>query len=85
MKSVEEAKKDLEDFLEEHPHLREFQKEIDRRLKKAVTPENRRGVLTFMIEERKAALSQALNVLSYQLNELRETAQRAADSVEEGE
>lgn len=64
LKTVEEAEKDLKDFLEKHPHLKEYQKEIDRRLKLAVTPELRQTVLQFMMVDRLISLGNELAKVS---------------------
>ena len=46
-------KKELADFLEEHPHMVPFQKEIDEALRKAGSnPHNRMTVLQAMMYER---------------------------------
>ena len=48
--TLEEAQKALDRFLTEHPELKSFQAEIDRRLKNAGNAANRLGVLCLMIE-----------------------------------
>jgi len=47
MKTLEEAKKDLEDFLNNHPHMREKQEEIDEILNK--TPDKDRLTVILML------------------------------------
>jgi len=65
MKTLEEAKKDLEDFLNKHPHMREKQKEIDRILNN--TPDEDRLTVVLML------LAGSQNDLLNALKELVET------------
>jgi hypothetical protein len=51
-------------FLEEHPHHRKFQAEIDRVLEKAGTGENRMAVLAFMMESKLIELHRNLQHLN---------------------
>ena len=50
-------------LLREHPELMEFQKEIDRRLAGAGTPENRMAVLGIMMAAKVQELSQRMREL----------------------
>ncbi len=51
-------------FLDQHPEYREFQKEIDRLLDKAGTPENRMTVLAMLMEGKLLELHQQLQKLN---------------------
>ena len=51
MKELFEAKKALNEFLSEHPHLKEMQKEIENELNKAGCQENRLVIMTQIILE----------------------------------
>jgi lipopolysaccharide biosynthesis regulator YciM len=48
--TVQAARMELDRFLDEHPELRDFQEEIDRRLRNAGDSVNRLAVLGIMIE-----------------------------------
>lgn len=60
---LEKAKKELDEFLKQHPHLQEFQNEIDRNLKRAGTYNQRMEYLKFMIECKSQELDEKLNQL----------------------
>ncbi len=51
-------------FLEQYPHQRKLQAEIDRVLEKAGSPENRMAVLAFMLESRLTELQGHLQRLN---------------------
>jgi hypothetical protein len=58
------ALKERDRLLEEHPELREFQNEIDRRLDNAGSSENRMAVLAIMMEAKLKDLRDELSQLS---------------------
>jgi hypothetical protein len=66
-----EARKERDRLLEEYPDLREYQKEIDRRLDNAGSAENRMAVLAVMIEAKLKELQDELSHLSFVLQEVR--------------
>lgn len=57
--AIFKAKQELNKFLNEHPHLKAFQKQIDEQLKSAGNDHNRRVVLTRMIVEHLTKLANA--------------------------
>ena len=78
---IRECQNEIDRLLEERPEYCDYQKEIERRLEKAVTTENKIEVLKFMIEDRRVALAQAFNVLAYKLQEMGKIAKDAENSV----
>ena len=68
-KTVEEAQRDLELFLEEHPELRKTQEEINERLIAAGSAENRLNVLSIMIEGKLKELREQLSNLAALVND----------------
>lgn len=64
MTPIGKAERELKDFLEKNPHLKEYQKEVERRLIKAFTTENRMEVLKFMLDGCNIALSKELRKIS---------------------
>lgn len=60
---LEKAERELKDFLAENPNLKVFQKEIDRLLDLAITPENKLVVLQFMIAGNLSKLADELTKL----------------------
>ena len=68
IKTLEEAIRERDEFLDQNPSLINFQEEIDRRLSKAGTCENRMAVLGMMMEANMTALH---NHLSYLLKALK--------------
>jgi flagellar motility protein MotE (MotC chaperone) len=65
-----EARKERDRLLKEYPDLREYQKEIDRRLDNAGSAENRMAVLAVMIEAKLKELQDELSHLSVVLQEI---------------
>lgn len=74
MSELEKAQKALNDFLEEHPELKEYQAELDRRMDLAVTPEGRKAVISFMTAEN-------LDRLSFEMQKLKELTQNFAETL----
>jgi hypothetical protein len=72
VKSDDHAKALLERdrFLKDHPELRELQKQIDVRLKKAVSTENRLVVIHDLMMESFLKLDKKLKSLSTHLHDL---------------
>ena len=62
-KKLEEAEKNLEEFLKNNPRAEEFQKEINEVLNKCSHPENRLKILLEMIKERVELQQKATNLL----------------------
>jgi len=60
---LEAALRAREQFLKEHPHLQDFQNEIDRIMEKTVGFENRMSVLAFMIETKLYELRDSIALL----------------------
>ena len=65
--SLDELIKKRDQYLKENPHVIPFQKEIDRLLDNAGTPENRMKVLGIMMEGKLAELREQLIKLSNML------------------
>ena len=63
-RALEEALAEKAAFLNKHPQYREFQREIDRMLDKAGTPENRMAVLAMLMEGKLIELHQQLQKLN---------------------
>jgi len=61
------ARKERDSLLKERPKLKRFQKEINRRLQKAGSFENRMGVLGIMIAGKLTELQQQLSHLLSQI------------------
>jgi hypothetical protein len=68
---LEKAKKNLRDFLNKNPELKEYQEEMDRLLALAITPENRLSVLQFMMADNLNKLAGELTKLQKVLLEVR--------------
>lgn len=66
----EVARKERDRLLQQHPKLREFQKEIDRCLNHAGSFENRMAVLGIMIEGRLKDLQDQLASLSFLMRKI---------------
>lgn len=62
--ALSEALAEREAFLEKHPHCRSFQREIDRVLDKAGSPENRMTVLAMLMEGKLLELHHKLKKLN---------------------
>jgi hypothetical protein len=76
-KALADALAEKMEFLDQHPEYRGFQKEIDRLLDKAGTPENRMTVLAMLMEGKLVELHQQLQKLNSAL--LKTGAKPAAD------
>ena len=70
------AIKERDSFLEKHPHLKEFQKEIDRRMRGAGSFENRMAILMMMIDGKMAELRENLEELSTELVHFQEAVEQ---------
>ena len=57
--NIQRAVRERDQFLEEHPHLLPFQRDIERRLKNATSMENRITILSGMMEEKLHELHEA--------------------------
>ena len=60
MSNIHEPKTALAEFLELHPELAPFQKEVERRLAGAATEEDKLTIIRMMITESTKALQDAL-------------------------
>ncbi len=68
---VQEAIKTRDKFLEEHPELKGFQREIEKELRKAVSWKNKAAVLKTMMDEQMWKLKKELmkiQEITYKLN-----------------
>ncbi len=65
-RELDKAKKDLEEFLDAHPNLREFQNEIDRVLD---SPANRLEVISIMLAGKLSDLHCYMQELLFSLDE----------------
>ncbi len=62
MKTLKEAEKERDDFLKEHPHLEEYQKEINEVLDKCTSQEDRLIALLIMLNNKVNELKELINV-----------------------
>lgn len=60
-RKLEKAQQALADALKERPEFIPYQKEVDRRLSKALTLKERQMILQFMIADRLSALGEELS------------------------
>ncbi len=75
---LRQAIQDRDRLLEEHPELRELQREIDRRMRSAGSFENRMAILTMMMRERLHALKFHLEILASQGKRLQKILEQPA-------
>lgn len=75
-KKLEDAIRKRSEFLEKNPYMKKYQEEIDTILDRAVTPQNRLAILSFMMAERAAAAFSAAHKLVKELKEEIESRER---------
>jgi hypothetical protein len=66
------AIKERDSFLEKHPNLMGFQKEIDRRMRGTGSSQNRMAILAMMMDEKLAELRHNLISLASHLHEVQD-------------
>jgi len=80
--SLKKAQEALEDFLGEHPELKEYQAEIERRMSKAPTFAARMDILQFMMAERLNTLKGAFSELRGHVLKMKDSLQAVLDETD---
>jgi len=79
---LEGAQEALKDFLNEHPELKHYQAEIERRMSKAPTFAARMDILQFMMAERLNTLKGAFSELRGHVLKMKDSLQAVLDETD---
>lgn len=79
---LKEAEENLNKFLEEHPEMRDYQEEIERRLSKEPFPGKRMEILRFMMAERLDALKSEMSKLHNVTEGVKSILKKEAERIE---